>query len=126
MVADQAVAERLAVEQLLHDVRRAVEEADLVHGDDVGVVRHRRRARLAAEAGVDVLARGEVRVQHLERHAAPDPRVLRLEDHADAALADVAQQGELAAHDHAGTERVRTDIRYLSRLHHRGLSHNGR
>ncbi len=126
VLADHAVAERLAVEQLLHDVGRAVPEPDLEHGDDVGVVRHRRRPRLAPEAGVDVGARGEVRVEHLERHAAPDPRVLRLEDDADAALPDPAQQRELAAHDHAGAERVRPDIRDLSRLRHGGLSHKGR
>ncbi len=106
-----AIAQRLAVEQLLHDVRRSVVPLpDLEHRHDVGVMGHRRGPRLAPEARQHLRPLRQVRVEHLERDAPPDPGVLRLEDDAHAALADAAQQRELAADHHARPQGARVDL----------------
>jgi hypothetical protein len=89
------------------------------------VVGHRGRARLAAEARDDVRVPREVRVQDLDRDAAPDPRVLGLEDDAHAALAEAAEERELAAHDHAGPQGARVELALLSRLCHARASRWG-
>ena len=77
-----ALLQRLALDVFEHDERHAVVLARVEHGDDVGVLKLRDRARLAAEA-LDVLALAADRAgQHLDRDAPlehgvegePDPR----------------------------------------------------
>ena len=48
--AAQSVAQRLAFEQLRHDVRRAVVAADVVDREDVRVIQRRGGARFLLEA----------------------------------------------------------------------------
>jgi hypothetical protein len=75
--AVQALAQRLAEEEL-HDRERLVAlPADVVDGEDVGMREGGDRLRLALEAGERVGARREMRRQHLERHVALEPRVAR-------------------------------------------------
>ncbi len=101
----EVAAQADAVEQLLDDVVGGVAPLpDLEHADDVGVLDARGGARLAAEAPHHVGVPGDVGVQHLERHAAADPGVLRLEDGAHRALPDLPDQHELAADHHPGAE----------------------
>ena len=70
-------AQRLAFEQLLNDVGRALVRADVVDGRDVGVVQDSRGPRLLLEAAQAVGVRGERRRQDLDRHVAAQPRILR-------------------------------------------------
>ena len=48
--APPALAQRLALEQLRHDVRRAAHAADVVHREDVGMIERRGRPRFLLEA----------------------------------------------------------------------------
>ena len=62
----------------LHDhVGRGVLLADVVDGDDVGIVEGRGRPRLAFESRQVRAVRGQLRREHLDRDAAVQPRVPR-------------------------------------------------
>ena len=71
-LAADRVLERLPLEQLHSDERRAVVLADLVDGADVGVVERRRRARLAQEALERRRVLRHLVRQELERHLAAE------------------------------------------------------
>ena len=81
-------AQRLAFQQLGDDVALLAFDADVVDGQNVGMVEHPRRPRLLLEPSqrlgvVDQRAR-----QHLDRHVALQPRVLRTVDLAHPARPD--------------------------------------
>src|SRR5690606_14321257 len=80
-----------ALEQLHHEVGRAVREvAEVGDGGDVRVAYARRRLRLADEALDDRLHARELGAEHLDRHALAEPLVRDLVDDAHAAAADDA------------------------------------
>jgi myo-inositol-1(or 4)-monophosphatase len=76
LLAADLLAQRLAVDVLGGDVVDAVGFADVVDGDDVGMVQRRGRAGLALEAADALLVLGEAHRQELERHLAPQTVVL--------------------------------------------------
>ena len=76
----QPLAQRLALEQLRHDVRDIALAADVVERQDVGMAERRHGARLALEALAALGALAEVRRQHLDRHVATEPGVARAVD----------------------------------------------
>ena len=67
----EARRERLALDQLHHEVVGAFVIPDVVKRADVRVVELRQRARLAFEARAQVVARRQPRGQHLDRDVAP-------------------------------------------------------
>ena len=69
--------QRLALEELLDDVRRAVVGADVVHGREVGMVQNAGCLRLLLEAAQPVGVLRERRRKDLDGHVAAEPRVLR-------------------------------------------------
>ncbi len=73
----QPVAQRLAFEQLADQERRALVAAEVVDGEDVGVVERRRGARLALEPLQPLGVPRHLRRQHLDRHLPPQPPVAR-------------------------------------------------
>ena len=83
-----ARAQRLALEQLRDDVRRALVAADVVDGEDVGVIERAGGARLLLEAAQAVGVGRERRGQHLDGDVAAEARVARAIDLAHAAGAD--------------------------------------
>ena len=87
--AQQARRQRLALQQLEHDVRRAVgQRVEVQHLDDVRVPEPRADLRLAPEARQHDRV-GGAEQQHLDDHAlARQAQVLRLPDRAHAALAE--------------------------------------
>ena len=90
---DEALGERLALEELHHDERAAVVGgAEVGDVDDVLVADRRRELRLLLEARDDRLALRVLLEQHLHRDALADQRVRRLVDRAHAALADLARR----------------------------------
>ena len=73
--AAQSVAQRLALEQLRHDVGRAVVHADVVHREDVRMIQRRSGSRFLLEALKPAgIGRG-VRGKNLDRDVAPEARV---------------------------------------------------
>src|SRR5207237_6694365 len=69
--------------------RLRLRAGEIVDVEDERVVEPRDRVRLAVEAAADVLARVQVRVQHLDRDRPPQLRVPAAPDHGHAALADL-------------------------------------
>ena len=70
-----SLAQRLAFEQLRHDVGHAVVHADVVDREDVRVIQRRSGARFLLEALKPAgIGRG-VRGKNLDRDVAPEPRV---------------------------------------------------
>ena len=67
--------QRLALEELLDDVRCTFVRADVVNGEDVRVVERRCRPRLALEPLQALRVGREFRWQDFDRHVAPEPRV---------------------------------------------------
>ncbi len=65
----------LSLEQLRHEVRSAIMGADIVDGEDVGVIEHPGGARLLLEVSQAVLVRREGGGEHLDRHVPAEPRV---------------------------------------------------
>ena len=100
-------AQRLAFEQLLHDVRRAVVLTDVVDRRDVRVVEDAGGFRLLLEAAQPVRVLREGRRQHLDRDLASEPRILRPIHLAHAPGADLA----------AGSRRGRASSRPRGSLH---------
>ena len=83
--APDQLGQRLARDVLHGDERLAVVLADVVDGDDVGVLQPRRQPRLALEALAHV---GVVDAQHLDRDEAIDRRIEGEEQRAHPALAE--------------------------------------
>jgi hypothetical protein len=98
----QELAEGLPFHELHRDVGRPVGFADVVDGQDVGVVQSRGRARLLLEALAALGMAGHGGRQHLDRDVAAEPGVGRAIDLSHPAGADRggdAVLGEAAA-DH--------------------------
>src|SRR6185436_11304683 len=87
----QAVAQRLALEQLHHRVDDARFVADVVDGEDVGMIERGHRPRLALEAREAIGGGVGLRGKDLDRDLAPEPRVVGAIDLAHAAPADRAE-----------------------------------
>ena len=83
----QPVPQRLALDELGHDVGAAVQLAEVVHDHDVGVVQARRGPRFLTEASDPVTVGGELRREDLERHRPVELRVVGEIDLARAARA---------------------------------------
>ncbi len=88
LAAGEDRAQRLAFEELLDDVGRAVVLADVVDGGDVGVVEDAGGLRLLLEAAQAVGVGGEGGRQDLDRDVAAEARVLGAVDLPHAARAD--------------------------------------
>jgi hypothetical protein len=84
----QAARQRLAVDELHHQVVDAVLATDVVQRADVGMTQLRDGARLAVEAGAGLGRLGQVRRQHLHGHIAAQARVAGAVDLAHAAGAE--------------------------------------
>ncbi len=95
--AFQALFERFAGHELHDDVRQAVVARlfHLMHRHDVLVRYRRRRAGFAAEPLPGDLVVGQIRVEHLERHVALQPRIERFEHQAHAAAAQDSHHVEM-------------------------------
>ena len=102
-------AQRLALEQLLDDVRRVVVRADVVDGGDVGVVEDAGGLRLLLESAQPVRVLREGRRQHLDRDLAPEARILRAVDLAHPPGADLAEDF-VGAELRAARERHRSPV----------------
>ncbi len=76
----EAAPERLALEQLRDDVRRAFVAADVVDRGDVRMVETARGRGLLLEAVETIRVLGERRGQDLDRDLALEPRILRAVD----------------------------------------------
>ena len=76
-VAAHALLQRLARHVLHGDVGDAVGGAAVVHADDAGVVEAGRRLGLDAEALDELVVGGQLGLEHLDGHLAPEPLVLR-------------------------------------------------
>ena len=105
----------LALQQLGHQIRRAVVAADVVHGEDGGVVERRDGARLGLEAAQAVGAGRQVRRQHLDRDLAAEPLVARAVDDPHAAgpdgREDLVRPQTGAGLDKHGGERILSPCR---------------
>ena len=73
----ERLAQRRSLEQLRDDVRLIVVGADVVHGEDVGVVQDRGRTGFLLEAAQSNGIAGPQRRQHLDRDIAVEPRIAR-------------------------------------------------
>ena len=82
--------QRLALQELHHQIRHAAVDAGVRHRDDVGVREHRQRPRLALEAPAPLRDDGRVLVQHLDRHEPAELLLLRPVHDAHTALAEAA------------------------------------
>ncbi len=99
--------ERLALEQLHHQVRDALGRA--IDVDDLNDVRASdlcRNARFLEEAFCDARASREVRMENLDRNARPQRQVLGLVNGPHAAVAEQAQKLVLPGDDLADLEHV--------------------
>ena len=85
----QAVVEGAPLDVGHHQVGGVVGLAVVVDGEDVGVVERGDRLRLALEARQEVGVRGEVGVEHLDRHAPLEQQIGGEEDLGEAALPDL-------------------------------------
>ena len=83
-----SLAQRLAFEQLRHDVGHAVVHADVVHREDVRVIQRRSGSRFLLEALKPAgIGRG-IGGKNLDRDVAPKPRVATAIDLAHPARAE--------------------------------------
>ncbi len=73
----QSGPKRLALEQLLDDVRRPLVRSDVVDGRDVRVIQEPRGPGLLLEATQSVGVGRKRRRQNLDRHLAAEPRIQR-------------------------------------------------
>ena len=73
----ETVAQRLAFQQLRDEVGRPVVIADVIDGEEVGMVEHPGRARLLFEALQLLLIAQRDRGEDFDGDIAPEPRVLR-------------------------------------------------
>ena len=81
----QPAPEGLALEQLRHDVRRALVRAHVVDRQDIGMIQLTGRARLLLEAMQPARILRERLGDQLDRHLAPEPWIPRAVDLAHAA-----------------------------------------
>jgi len=81
----QPFPQRLAHQQLGHQVRRVALAAHVEHREHVGVVERRSRPRLRLEPLEPRGIRRRLGRQHLDRHLAAESRIARAEHHAHAA-----------------------------------------
>ena len=81
-----ALAQRLALEELGDEVRRAGVGAEVVDDEHVRVVERARRAGLLLEPAQPVGIRGHRRRQDLDRDQPPEPRVERAVELSHAAV----------------------------------------
>ena len=97
----ELLAEALAAHELHDDERRPVATArrrarcaaaHVEHPQDVRMLERRRRARLALEPPHHLVALGQVREQHLDRHVAPQVAVACAKHRGHAALADLLDE----------------------------------
>jgi hypothetical protein len=87
---------RLPVDELHGEVVDATLTADGMHLDDVRVIQAGRRLRFVVKAlQVPRVYQGG-KGQHFQGHAPPQRHLLRLVHHSHAALADLAQDAEIA------------------------------
>ena len=92
-----ALAQRLALEQLHEDVGRAVAVlAEVPHAHDAGVHDLRRRARLVHEAALDRRVAGELLEQHLDRDLALEQEMLGDVDRPHPAFAELREHAVAA------------------------------
>ena len=105
--ASDALAQRLALEQLGDHERRAVVSAEIVDREDVRVVELAGGARLLLEATQPVGVLGEGRGQDLEGDLATDARVARAIHLAHAA--DAERPRHFVGSDLGSGERLRRD-----------------
>jgi hypothetical protein len=73
--AEDALGERLAIDQLHHQVVGRAFAADVVEGADVGMAQAGDEPRLALETRARAVARGEVLGQHFDRDVTAEPGV---------------------------------------------------
>ena len=76
----EALAQRLAVDEVHHEVRRVVPHAEIDDGDAVRMRELRHHAGLAIEAGLELVVGDERRVEELDRDELADGDALGLED----------------------------------------------
>ena len=88
----QHVADRCSLHEIHDDEGRVAVTPELVHGDDVGVLQLGEQHRLLGEELLGIEGLRPDRRQHLDCHAPLQLAVLRLEDPAHAARADLLQQ----------------------------------
>src|SRR6185369_12313449 len=91
LAAGERRAQRLSLEQLLDDVRRALRLADVVDGRDVRVVEDAGGLRLLLEAAEAVAILGEGRRKNLDGDVPGETRVPRAVDLSHPARADLAE-----------------------------------
>ncbi len=103
--AGQPRGQRLAPEQLEDQVRAGLALPVVEDGDDVLVLEAGRRLGLLEQHGVE-LPGPHAGAHRLEGHRAPQVLVAGLEDHAEAAAADLLHHLE-APHHHSGGELLR-------------------
>jgi hypothetical protein len=104
----QLQVERLAVQELHHQIRHALFDPDVVHLDDVGMAHARETLSLTQKARDGLALAARRGAQHLERHALAQPRVQRGIDVAHAPRAEIleylvatyATRCRLAHHSH--------------------------
>jgi hypothetical protein len=93
--AAEALRERLALEQLRHDIGHGAvgqrDRSDVVHGEDVGMIQGRSRACLLFETLHALYVRGECRWQDFDRDLAGEALIAGAIDLAHAAHADLGR-----------------------------------
>ena len=108
VVEAEAVAQRVALEELHYEEWLAVDFVDLVDRADVRMIERRRRAGLALQT----LDRRRIMQRlrnHLDRHHPPEPCVFGFVDHAHAALAELLDDSIVRnrATDHPFAKTIR-------------------
>ena len=114
--AAELVAERLAFEQLRHEVVEAVVLADVVHGEDVRMVERGRRTRLLLEPQQTVAIAAELNRQDLDRDVTSQPDVAAPIHLAHASGAEDAEN-LVRTETGAGAERHGRETGRIIRLH---------
>ena len=103
-----------AFEQLGHDERRTLMGADVVDGQDIGVIQRRGRARFLLESLKARLVRGHFTRQDFDRDIPPEPAVVGAVDlthaarayfGADLILADAGVWAERVGHESRRVQR---------------------
>ena len=74
--ARDAVSERLAVDELQHQRRHATCVFDAIDRSDIWMIQCGQHARLALESGKALVVAGKGAWQNLDRHVAPEARVV--------------------------------------------------
>ena len=104
--------QRLALQELHHQIRHAAVDAGVRHRDDVGVGERRQRPRLPLETLAPLRDGGRVLVQHLDRHEPAELGLLRPVHDAHTALAEAARAPRSARPASVrGADRVRNRTR---------------